>query len=188
MGNIVIVGFTGEYQDPVTRAYPLGEGYRWHLDWFGRFNAQDDVSPFGVGGVNPYAYCADDPINHSDPSGHMLGSFDPKIQEISDMLENTGTGRGALQTPLLKTLHPESFGKNSQSQGPINVEIAAAESSGSAALDDRSLKTPSLPVRLRLMTEVLKHHRSHQHHRPHHSVVYRNICYHRNHQILPHPP
>ncbi|MEN5279281.1 RHS repeat-associated core domain-containing protein, partial [Brucella sp. TWI432] len=36
-----------------------------------RFNAPDSLSPFGQGGVNPYAYCQGDPINFADPSGHV---------------------------------------------------------------------------------------------------------------------
>lgn len=35
-----------------------------------RFSAPD-WSPFGEGGINPYAYCAGDPINSSDLFGHM---------------------------------------------------------------------------------------------------------------------
>ncbi|KPZ22499.1 RHS repeat-associated core domain-containing protein, partial [Pseudomonas syringae group genomosp. 3] len=30
----------------------------------------DSLSPFGKGGLNAYAYCAGDPVNRSDPSGH----------------------------------------------------------------------------------------------------------------------
>ncbi|ANN67448.1 hypothetical protein BAU06_15090 [Bordetella bronchialis] len=36
-----------------------------------RFNAADELSPFGLGGINAYTYCAGDPVNHSDPSGHI---------------------------------------------------------------------------------------------------------------------
>ncbi|KPY35049.1 Uncharacterized protein ALO52_00166 [Pseudomonas syringae pv. primulae] len=36
-----------------------------------RFNGTDDLSPFGKGGLNAYAYCAGDPVNRSDPSGHV---------------------------------------------------------------------------------------------------------------------
>lgn len=36
-----------------------------------RFTNPDSLSPFGAGGVNPYAYCGGDPINNADPSGHI---------------------------------------------------------------------------------------------------------------------
>ncbi|ANN67451.1 RHS repeat-associated core domain-containing protein [Bordetella bronchialis] len=64
-------GFTGARSDRITAAYPLGNGYRWFIPALMRFNATDDLSPFGPGGVNPYAYCTGDPVNHSDPSGHI---------------------------------------------------------------------------------------------------------------------
>ncbi|ANN72542.1 RHS repeat-associated core domain-containing protein [Bordetella bronchialis] len=65
------LGFTGARADPVTAAYPLGNGYRWYLPALMRFNAADDLSPFGAGGINPYAYCTGDPVNYGDPSGHI---------------------------------------------------------------------------------------------------------------------
>jgi RHS repeat-associated protein len=69
--------FAAAYQDVVTSTYPLGNGYRCYAPWLMRFNAPDDFSPFGAGGINPYVYCAGDPVNHSDPSGHfsMRGVF-----------------------------------------------------------------------------------------------------------------
>jgi RHS repeat-associated protein len=72
MGTIDKTGFTGVYRDPVTCAYPLGNGYRWHLPGLMRFNAPDSLSPFGAGGINPCVYCANDPINRIDPTGHMF--------------------------------------------------------------------------------------------------------------------
>ncbi len=30
------------------------------------------MSPFGKGGMNAYAYCAGDPVNRSDPTGHEV--------------------------------------------------------------------------------------------------------------------
>jgi RHS repeat-associated protein len=74
------LGFTGNYHDAVTAAYPLGNGYRCYLPQLLRFNAPDDWSPFGPGGTNPYAYCGDDPINNSDPSGHMeVGEIEEEV-------------------------------------------------------------------------------------------------------------
>ncbi|CQH97669.1 Rhs family protein [Yersinia enterocolitica] len=67
-------GFNGERLDPVSRSNHLGNGYRAYNPLLMRFNCPDSLSPFGAGGINPYAYCAGDPINRLDPSGHLSGS------------------------------------------------------------------------------------------------------------------
>ncbi len=66
-----LLGFNGERVDPVSGTYHLGNGYRAYSPVLMRFNCPDSLSPFGAGGINPYAYCAGDPINHTDPSGHL---------------------------------------------------------------------------------------------------------------------
>lgn len=63
--------FNGERPDPISGYTNLGNGYRAFSPYLKRFSRPDDWSPFGKGGVNPYAYCIGDPINRSDPSGHM---------------------------------------------------------------------------------------------------------------------
>ncbi|WP_460042125.1 RHS repeat-associated core domain-containing protein [Pseudomonas sp. S2_H01] len=67
-----LLGFAGERPDPVTGHYPLGQGYRSYNPVLMRFNQPDSLSPFGEGGVNAYAYCQGDPVNRSDPTGHMF--------------------------------------------------------------------------------------------------------------------
>ncbi len=64
-------GFNGERCDPVSGSYHLGNGYRAYNPVLRRFNCPDSLSPFGAGGINPYAYCAGDPVNHTDPTGHI---------------------------------------------------------------------------------------------------------------------
>lgn len=63
--------FNGEPQDPFTQCYLLGNGYRAYSPVLRRFLSPDSLSPFGPGGMNSYVYCSDDPINASDPSGHV---------------------------------------------------------------------------------------------------------------------
>lgn len=70
MPNVRPLGYAGEFQDQASAAYPLGHGYRRFLPTLMRFNAADDDSPFGEGGLNTYGYCAGDPVNLSDPGGH----------------------------------------------------------------------------------------------------------------------
>lgn len=72
-GLLSLLAFNGERADPVTGHYLLGNGYRAFNPVLMRFNSPDNMSPFGKGGVNAYAYCSGDPINHSDPSGHVFG-------------------------------------------------------------------------------------------------------------------
>lgn len=52
--------------------YLLGNGYRCFNTTLMRFTSPDSLSPFDAGGFNAYVYCAADPINHTDPSGHVL--------------------------------------------------------------------------------------------------------------------
>jgi RHS repeat-associated protein len=65
-----LAGFDGERQDPLSGMTHLGNGYRAFSPVLMRFDCPDSFSPFGVGGLNPYTYCAGDPINRMDPSGH----------------------------------------------------------------------------------------------------------------------
>ena len=68
------IGFNGERRDPVTGWYHLGNGYRVYNPVLMRFHTPDRWSPFTSGEVNAYSYCAGDPINRVDPSGHSSGS------------------------------------------------------------------------------------------------------------------
>lgn len=66
-----IAGYNGEHPDPVSGMTHLGNGYRAYNSMLIRFTTPDSLSPFGTGGINAYAYCAGDPVNQADPSGHM---------------------------------------------------------------------------------------------------------------------
>lgn len=66
-----LLGFNGEPPDPMTGHYHLGRGYRQYNPVLMRFNSADSQSPFRNGGINAYVYCEGDPVNHTDPSGHL---------------------------------------------------------------------------------------------------------------------
>ena len=78
-GLFSLLRFSGEQLDPLTGLYLSGNGYRAYSPTLMRFLSPDNMSPFGKGGLNPYAYCGGDPINRVDPTGHfwkaLLGVF-----------------------------------------------------------------------------------------------------------------
>ena len=65
------LAFNGEQLDTPTGCYLLGNGYRLFSTTLKRFHSPDNLSPFDKGGLNAYAYCAGDPVNRSDPTGHF---------------------------------------------------------------------------------------------------------------------
>lgn len=65
-----VLGFSGEFLERRTNRYGLGMGYREYDTRLMRFVSPDRISPFGAGGLNAYSYCAGDPVNYHDTSGH----------------------------------------------------------------------------------------------------------------------
>lgn len=65
-----LLGFNGERPEPIIGHYLLGQGNRAFNPVLMRFNSPDELSPFGDGGINAYAYCGGDPVNRHDPSGN----------------------------------------------------------------------------------------------------------------------
>ncbi len=63
------LAFCGQYRDPFTGNYPLGNGHRSYSPTLMRFITPDTLSPFSKGGINGYVYCGADPVNRHDPSG-----------------------------------------------------------------------------------------------------------------------
>lgn len=73
------LGFNGEFRDPAQGWYHLGNGYRVFNPILMRFHSPDRLSPFGEGGLNPYAYCVGDPINYRDPTGQVPSWLGPVV-------------------------------------------------------------------------------------------------------------
>lgn len=69
-----LLAFNGQWLDPRTLCYLPGS-YRLLGPHLQRFCSPDSLSPFASGGLNSYSYCAGDPINNKDPSGHTVESL-----------------------------------------------------------------------------------------------------------------
>lgn len=83
------LAFCGQFRDPVTNSYPLGSGRRFYNPALMRFQSPDPLSPFARGGINRYAYCSNDPINYTDPSGLFLQYAEP-VRSILNGVVNLG--------------------------------------------------------------------------------------------------
>ncbi|WP_027992004.1 RHS repeat-associated core domain-containing protein [Sinorhizobium meliloti] len=78
--------YTGERFDPETGLMYLNARYMDPI--FGRFISPDDWNPTLMGvGTNRYAYAANDPINRSDPNGHVWSGLETKSDQRSDRSE-----------------------------------------------------------------------------------------------------
>ncbi|AVB22511.1 MULTISPECIES: RHS repeat-associated core domain-containing protein [Pseudomonas syringae group] len=110
-------GFNGEQPDPVTGHYLLGNGYRAYNPVLMRFNSPDSLSPFGEGGLNAYAYCAGDPVNRSDPTGHV---------DFSQILSFTWVGLGLVGALVGGKLARPALSAVLKGGAPVSTKLSAA--------------------------------------------------------------
>ena len=89
------IGFNGQWQDPVTGWYHLGNGYRVYNPILMRFHTPDTWSPFISGEINPYTYCCGDPVNLVDPTGHF-SIFGIELCSRDLVIMGVGIGVGIL--------------------------------------------------------------------------------------------
>lgn len=143
-----VLGFNGERLDLVTRHYLLGNGYRVFNRMLMRLNSPDNMSPFGDGGINSYAYCVGDPINLVDPTGHI---------PIWNLLNNFAPGfftRGTGVTPA-RTMTPAqaTSGRRSSQTEPHSASgglpiTAQPASSGPIYFPARARELSDMPPEL----------------------------------------
>ncbi|MGG1944620.1 RHS repeat-associated core domain-containing protein [Trinickia sp. NRRL B-1857] len=129
--------FAGAYCDAVTHAYPLGAGYRWYLPPLMRFGAPDERSPFGAGGINPYAYCGADPVNRIDPSGRSWLSLLARGIAAKVVREGTHEAASSLAPEEAQAASEQSIESGTTSIAPDARERADSSSSTHSEFADR---------------------------------------------------
>lgn len=156
-------GYTGQIPDPITGHYLLGNGARVFNPVLMHFNSTDTLSPFGDGGLNAYAYCKGDPINHTDPTGHysilgMAGMASVRLRRFnrtaavtSSLITEDGTIRTVDRALSRNTLssgtmsesrkHIEETVKNFNKDSPF-IEKLASVNRNLASHGDTDLTLP----------------------------------------------
>lgn len=118
------MGFNGELHE--TQGWQLlGNGRRAYNPILMRFHSPDPLSPFGRGGINAYAYCGNDPINRTDPTGRswitalraVVRFLRPVMRRRPVFFDGTSTGM-LLDRTSTGMLMPS---RNPDSRAPIHV-------------------------------------------------------------------
>lgn len=133
-GLLGLLGFNGERRDPVTGHYLLGNGYRGFNPVLMRFNSPDSLSPFGQGGLNAYAYCLADPVNGSDPSGHLFKALLGMIKRGKFRSKSKPTEPVGKYTPWQPSAQVRSTYPGIDSVTKVNAQAAQQMDSDAAQL------------------------------------------------------
>ncbi|MCE5976235.1 RHS repeat-associated core domain-containing protein [Pseudomonas sp. JR33AA] len=157
-----LLAFSGERLDARSGLYHLGNGYRQFSPVMMRFCSPDSWSPFGAGGFNAYAYCAGDPINRTDPTGHFwgIGKFfrrlfrlKPKRPTVTKTFapETQSATIQAAQTTLLPKAQQSGSGESQFMKGFNQVQI---DEQFAIELQNKRSSTASITGQSQMITPV----------------------------------
>lgn len=136
-GLVGLPAFNGELQDAHTAHYLLGAGYRAYNTVLMRFQSPDSWSPFGEGGLNAYVFVVGDPINKTDPTGHMPAESD-RQGSAPHRLPPKAPGSPGLSLPQVRRRSADVRGMSrlsvSSSQEPSSNRVSGNWSSSSLSL------------------------------------------------------
>ncbi|PWB35616.1 hypothetical protein DCO48_01640 [Pseudomonas sp. SDI] len=138
-----LLGFNGERPEPLTHDYLLGIGYRAFNTTLMRFISADSLSPFGRGGINPYAYCVGDPVNYSDTTGHFAsiwrGLMKMLFNNRTSFVGSSSSG-SSIVSRTLSSRAGATNGRNTISWGSsqyLTISSASSAASQEAELIDQ---------------------------------------------------
>lgn len=139
-GSSQILGFNGECPDDITGHYLLGQGKRAFNPVLMRFNSPDELSPFGEGGINSYAYCGADPINFVDPTGRI------KLQILSRGLNRPSVIVKNPQHAIKKTISSIAGRANKAEQNPLLNSLLNTRISSTSMANPKPSALRQVPV------------------------------------------
>lgn len=160
-----LIGFAGETSIAAGK-YLLGS-YRIFDPVLMRFHSPDNLSPFLAGSINCYGYCSGDPINNTDPTGHVkspLKLFRKLLSNKKSKPMNTGLSQS---TPAINQSseysQPSSFNPAFENTGkdivPSRSDLKAAKSLPSIngvpkapTLEQMAKYEPSAPMPVNTIT------------------------------------
>lgn len=148
----VSTGFNGERLEESIGAYLLGQGYRVYSPSLMRFHSPDSFSPFGLGGLNAYAYVCADPINFIDPSGHVGESLRKVVRKI--LRPRTSRASNSLKTARPSRSVPRFMGLNASTDPAAPTGQARIQQLQGMEADARS----AIDWETRIRADALKDH------------------------------
>jgi len=131
------LGFNGALRERQVGWYLLGNGYRAYNPTLMRFHSPDSWSPFGGGGLNAYMYCVGDPVNFSDPTGHM------RLWDIFRSNRRTSASPNLTRIPST----PNTY-VSTPTPTPTPTPTLAASPPGSTLSNIQSRPLPEIPTAL----------------------------------------
>ena len=130
-------GFTGQQREKDSGFYLLGNGHRAYNPVLKRFLSADRLSPFGLGGLNSYAYCQGDPINLHDRNGRSIWGniWSFVTQHFPPFVNVYGASQGFISYEAIsasdrryntRTIDPESLTVQGTRWGSLGAAVGAA--------------------------------------------------------------
>jgi RHS repeat-associated protein len=153
-----LLGFNGEFRDGFTDGYVLGQGYRIYNPNLMRFFSPDSFSPFGSGGTNPYTFCAGDPVNRIDPTGHALvfinGRFVRTGRHMVTPLQTAPVSEHLQQRATVFEKPPVQFAAPKHA----GIDAISAHPTGAASKQPTGVPDGLVAVKARHITRFVKPH------------------------------
>jgi len=115
-----LIGFAGE--SPIVNGKYLLGSYRMFDPVLMRFHSPDNLSPFLAGNINCYSYCSGDPINNTDPSGHIKNPITSLLKRLTNKKSKPVNSSLSQSTPAIN--QPSEYSQSS-SFNPVYENIGS---------------------------------------------------------------